>query len=96
MPIVHADVWIRAAGHAARIRAGEDFHWRCFVNRALPEIPLRDLNIGGTATKANFILGTDPLKSNELGLNAWFDFYGDVSIRDGIATIALKTPPADR
>ena len=87
------DVWIRTAGNARRIRTeGDPYHWRCYVGREAPEIPLRGFRIEGPATPANVLHGTDPAAANPLGLTAWIDYYGDVEVVDDIACITLKKP----
>lgn len=89
------DVWVRVAGNVKRIRTeGDLFHWRCFLGLAHPEIPLRTYRLFGEADGTNFRPGTDPSGSNPLGLSAWIDFYGDVTIEHGIARITLKPVPA--
>lgn len=89
------DVWVRVAGNVRRIRTeGDLFHWRCFIGRAHPEIPLRTYRLNGVADRMNVLPGTDPSGSNDLGLSAWIDFYGDVTVEHGIARITLKPVPA--
>jgi hypothetical protein len=85
-------VWVRFAGNARMIRENGAFHWRCFPGREAPEIPLRDIVILGTASAENFRFGTDPASSNPLGLTAWFDGYGELSVADHVATIVLRDP----
>lgn len=88
-------VWVRVAGNVKRIRTeGDLFHWRCFVAREHPEIPLRTYFLYGSADGRNMKPGTDPSGSNPLGLSAWIDFYGDVTVEYGIARITLKPVPA--
>ncbi len=88
---IASDIWIRVAGNAKRIKSGTDpLHWRCFVDRALPEIALSNWRLSGLATATNMVPGTDPTASNSLGLNAWFDCYGDLEVVDEVATITLK------
>lgn len=85
------DTWIRIAGNAKRIRTeGDPYHWRCFVGRQGPEIPLRTFQTSGPSTAENMIPGTDPTGANLLGLVAWIDYFGDVEIEDGVARITLK------
>ncbi|MEK9152071.1 MAG: hypothetical protein AAB692_01770 [Patescibacteria group bacterium] len=86
-----SDVWVRIAGNAKRIRtAGDPFHWRCFVRRAGPEIALHSFRVSGTAAGDNMLPGTDPVAANPLGLTAWIDFYGDVTVEEDVAHITLK------
>jgi hypothetical protein len=92
--IVAKNVWVRIAGNSRRIRAeGDLFHWRCFIANAPPEIPLRTYRVSGEADGKNVLPGTDPSSSNPLGLLAWIDFYGDVTVQNGIARVTLKTAP---
>lgn len=85
------DVWVRVAGNVKRIRtAGDPFHWRCFIAVEQPEVPLRSYELFGQADGKNMRVGTDPAAANPLGLSAWIDFYGDVTVEDGIARITLK------
>lgn len=87
------DIWVRVAGNAKRIKSGTDpFHWRCYMGRTEPEVPIRSFRLGGAASQANVVPGTDPTAANPLGLTAWIDFYGDVTIKDDIAYITLKQP----
>lgn len=91
---ISKNVWVRVAGNSRRIRAeGDLFHWRCFIGNAPPEIPLRTYNVSGEADVRNVRPGTDPSSSNPLGLLAWIDFYGDVTVQNGIARITLKPVP---
>lgn len=96
-PITFECVWIRVAGHAQRIRDSEPCHWRCYVSARHPEIPVRTWRISGIATDTNCLPGTDPHKDNPLGLTAWIDYFGDITIgRDLIAHIRLRQPlPTD-
>ena len=85
------DVWVRTAGNARRIRTeGDPFHWRCFVGREAPEIPLHSIRVEGPASPANILHGTDPVAANPLGLTAWIDYYGDLEVVDDVARITLK------
>ena len=88
----HHNVWIRLAGHAGRIRENQPNHWRCYINRNLPEIPLTHWRLIGMASPDNVVPGTNHAKDH-LGLNAWMDFYGDITVDEqGLATIELKQP----
>ena len=89
----YKDIWIRFAGNAFKIREGNALGWRCFPDKSLPEIPLRGLRVEGAADGRNIGVGTSPTAEGPLRLAAWFDFYGDVKIEDGVAHITLKTPP---
>ncbi|MFZ2682288.1 MAG: hypothetical protein WAZ14_04315 [Patescibacteria group bacterium] len=84
--------WIRIAGNVRRIKTlGDPMHWRCYINRQLPEVELCSFEISGPASPNNFMPGTDPSSQNELGLTAWFDVFGDITIGDDrIAHIVLK------
>ena len=87
------DIWIRIAGNAKMIREGGLWHWRCYVRLEGPEIPLKGFRLaGGEASERNLRPGTDPAAANPLGLAAWIDFYGDLTVTDGIAEIRLKNP----
>ncbi len=88
-----AGVWIRVAGHAMNIRTNQPFHWRCFVNRERPEVPLANFVVLGEINERNFRTGTDPTGSNALGLVAWLDFFGDIVVNDNVATITLQPAP---
>ncbi len=88
------NVWIRIAV----IRKGDDANakmvWRLFADRRNPALHVRHCDLAGTAIPGmNFMLGEDPSAGNALGLRAWVDAFGDLSIEDGVARIALKTPP---
>lgn len=83
------NVWIRVAGNAEMIRGGQPFHWRCFVDKQQPEIPLSGWHIEGHSTQRNMIPGTKP-GGDELGLVAWIDFFGHIEIdHDSVARITL-------
>lgn len=85
------DVWVRVAGNVKRIRTeGDPFHWRCFARREGPEIALRSFRVDGAADGGNVTPGTDPAAANPLGLTAWIDFYGDLTIEGDVAHITLK------
>ncbi|MBI4457975.1 hypothetical protein HY633_03370 [Candidatus Uhrbacteria bacterium] len=84
-------VWIRVAGNVKRIRTeGDPYHWRCFVRREGPEVALRSFRVDGVATGGNVIPGTDPAASNPLGLTAWIDFFGVMTVENDMALITLK------
>lgn len=83
-------IWIRVAGNAMNIRTGASHHWRVFLGRALPERPVRVWQLLGVADGQNVVPGTDPTAGNACKLNAWIDYFGDIVIDDGIATITLR------
>lgn len=83
-------VWIRVAGNAKNIRANEPHHWRLFIDRCAPEVPLTHFRVQGMVTVQNVVPGTDPMASNPLGLNAWIDYFGDVEVVSGVAFITLR------
>ncbi|MBI4094575.1 MAG: hypothetical protein HY435_00055 [Candidatus Liptonbacteria bacterium] len=85
--------WIRIAGNAKRIREGDQYGWRCFVDGSLEEIPLIRWDIAGSATQKNFKPGTNP-DGNEQGIVAWIDFFGNIAIDKGTAHIELLNPAA--
>lgn len=99
MPIKRERVWIRIAGNAKRIKAGEKEGWRCFVSDTpiiVPsindEIPLVDWKISGNAIpNVNFIPGTFKFEkpTDEPVLVAWIDILGNISIEEGVARIEL-------
>ncbi len=84
-------IWIRVAGHAKRIRKGEEYPWRCYLDRGSEEIPLHAWNVSGVAEAGNFIPGSNS-SGDSVGLIAWIDCFGDVSIVDGVAHIQLQKP----
>ena len=89
---IYRNIWVKVAGHSQRIRQKDKFHWRCYVESEFIEIPLVNWNISGAATPRNVKAGTDP-EGNALGLVAWIDFFGDMTIdSSGVAHITLKDP----
>ncbi len=86
-------VWIRMAGHAERIKNGEPYVWRFFIDRERPEVPIKHFVIeNGEGSPRNFIPGTNSAR-DKLGLVAWIDLYGDVFVDDdGIAHVTLRDP----
>lgn len=90
------EVWVRVAGHADKIRAGDPHQWRAFVMgfegiEQGEEIPLVSWTIRGQVTGDNCIPGASA-KRDARGLFAWIDLFGDVAIKDGKMTIRLLEP----
>ncbi|MBI4138927.1 hypothetical protein HY479_02140 [Candidatus Uhrbacteria bacterium] len=92
MPRTFSPAWIRIAGNAMNIRAGKDSRWRCYVNHEPPILPLERWELVGFATPTNVVPGTNPT-GDRLGLNAWIDVFGALTISDdGVASIQLMDP----
>jgi hypothetical protein len=91
MPKQYPLAWIRLAGNAANIKAKQPRHWRCYVHREPPVVEIDSWELIGVAKPSNFKPGTAPDK-DALGLNAWIDIFGFLTVQDGLATIALVDP----
>jgi len=84
--------WVRVAGNATKIKAGDLYGWRCYFKGNQDEISLKNWFIGGVANSKNVIPGFSATK-NENGLVAWIDFFGLATIKDDILYINLSEPP---
>ena len=88
------NAWIRFAGDR-RAWEGDnltDYRWRLFVlPEATTEIRIKSLRLLGPATSENNKTGWRQTK-DELGVVAWIDYFGDLEIKDGVATITLREP----
>lgn len=91
MKKTHYD-WIRVAGNAPNVRAGDVHVWRCFIGNKPNQIDLRNWAIAGTATERNFLPGTHTV-GDAHGLIAWIDCYGSYNIRKEVLLINLGNPP---
>ena len=96
MPIEHKDVTLRIAV----VRKGEDPNpdmiWRIYVGEATAAIHAKEGAFTGIGLPgSNFKLCQNLADNGMQGLRAWVEVYGDLSVEDGVATITLKTPPAD-
>lgn len=81
-------VWIRIAGNSIKIKADSPYHWRAFINKKGPAVPIRLWEIYGEADNENMVHGSSS-KLDKNGLLAWIDFYGNVTIKNGVAKIHL-------
>lgn len=89
---IHEAVWIRIAGSAANIKEGKPHHWRCFIDRQGPAVPLITWRLEGAVSGANHIVGTAPKNDEPNGLTAWIDVFGTIRIEDDVAVVQLLTP----
>ncbi len=87
-------IWVRVAGHVQRIRANQPAHWRAYLHREGEEVPILAWSLSGYASTTNIVHGTDPLAQNALGLTAWIDFFGHISIEEGRLHITLCESPS--
>lgn len=72
-------VWIRIAGHVIRIKTGQKYPWRLFVDYRKTEIPFETWKVRGEITEKNFFPGTNQ-HSEALGLYAWIDIFCNLTI----------------
>lgn len=79
MPQTFPACWLRIAGHSLNIKSRQPMHWRCYVKREEPVVPLADWSLVGSVDQHNFIQGTAP-DGDHLGLIAWIDVYGILSV----------------
>ncbi|OHA27237.1 MAG: hypothetical protein A3C06_04055 [Candidatus Taylorbacteria bacterium RIFCSPHIGHO2_02_FULL_46_13] len=94
--ITKTKIWVRIAGNAANVRAGQPHGWRCFLKGTLPkkwskEIPLVQWTLKGQATARNVIPGTDASGKTQQVV-AWIDLYGDIVIENDVLRITLRDP----
>ncbi|HYE22018.1 MAG TPA: hypothetical protein VD998_00330 [Verrucomicrobiae bacterium] len=82
-------VWIKYAGNARHIKANLPHHWRIYVADEPSGILIDDLVLIGEVNRENFRPETN---TQSPGLVAWINIFGDVEVKDHIATIRLKQP----
>ena len=95
------NTWIRIAGNAANIKAGNKHGWRVFlstvtIEKSALEIKLLDWSLEGQATLENFIPGVNSgvlsARGVASGVIAWIDMYGDVVVENEKLHITLRDP----
>ncbi len=90
--------WVRFAANGPKVKDGHEHKWRCCLGNTInemtgEEIPLKDWQLSGLATRSNVILGTNPKGGTCMnGVVAWIDLYGDVVIKDDVLLITLLDP----
>jgi len=87
-------VWIRFAGER-RAWEGKNttpYRWRIFVHPNFERgIKVKRLRLEGKASNRNNRTGWRQ-KKDENGVIAWIDYFGDLTVRDGVATIVFQEP----
>ena len=88
--------WIRLAGNATKVKAGQPHGWRCFFSdtragHASDEMPLMHWILEGRVTSKNVIPGFDA-KGDANRIVAWIDMYGNAKIENDILRVALLDP----
>ena len=86
--------WFRVANNPQVVKYSMSESWMGYPKDSKAKRGLVSWKVRGVANEHNVI----PRSSNEKDQNSslsWIDFFGDITINDGVATITLLDPPAN-